>query len=194
MKNLLISLLLFIFAAEGLAIVWTLGAGASARRDPTPIESFVAPRLRHLAIPVSAQERKNPVAPSAKSVAEGRAHFADHCAICHANDGSGDSEVGHGLYPKPPDMRKDGTQSLSDGELFYIIENGVRFTGMPAWGSDEGSSGSSREKGEHSEEDNWELVNFIRHLPKITRAELEEMERLNPKAPDEHEHGEHHSD
>jgi hypothetical protein len=75
-------------------------------------------------------------------------------------------------------MRKDGTQSLSDGELFYIIQNGVRFTGMPAWGSDpEESDGES-----HDEDDNWELVHFIRHLPKIARAELDEMERLNPKS------------
>ena len=65
---------------------------------------------------------------------DARAHFADHCAICHANDGSGDTPIGRALWPKAPDMRLRETQDLSDGELFWIIENGIRFTGMPALG------------------------------------------------------------
>ncbi len=182
MKNLVIALLLLLIAAAG-TVVWTLRAGLSARREPNVIERYVAPRLRRLAIPASARDRRNPLPSSPDVVNEGRDHFADHCAICHANDGSGDCEIGHGLYPKPPDMRKEATQSLSDGELFYIIQNGVRFTGMPAWGSDpEKSDGESLD-----EDDNWELVHFIRHLPKIDRAELDEMERLNPKSPQEAE-------
>jgi mono/diheme cytochrome c family protein len=176
-KNLVIGLLLLLVAAGGMTVVWTLQAGVSARREPNAIERYIAPRLRHLAIPSSARDRRNPLPASPDVIKEGREHFADHCAICHANDGSGDTEIGHGLYPKPPDMRKNGTQSLSDGELFYIIQNGVRFTGMPAWGGD------PAEHEEHDENDNWELVQFIRDLPKITRAELEEMERLNPKSP-----------
>ena len=70
-----------------------------------------------------------------EAIAEGRAHFADHCASCHANDGSGDTEMGRGLYPRAPDMRLAATQNLEDHELFYIIENGIRLTGMPAWGT-----------------------------------------------------------
>ena len=179
MKNLVIALLFLLIAAAG-TVVWTLRAGVSARREPNVIERYVAPRLRRLAIPASARDRRNPLPASPDVVNEGRDHFADHCAICHANDGSGDCEIGHGLYPKPPDMRKDGTQSLSDGELFYIIQNGVRFTGMPAWGSD---PEAHEEHGEsHDEDDTWECVQFIRHLPKIARAELDEMERLNPKS------------
>ena len=72
-------------------------------------------------------------------------------------------------------MRTGSTQSLSDGELFHIIENGVRLTGMPAWGT--GSPESERAS--------WTLVQFIRHLPALTTTELSEMERLNPKGPDE---------
>jgi hypothetical protein len=72
-------------------------------------------------------------------------------------------------------MRESGTQSLSDGELFYIIQNGIRLTGMPGWGS-----GSS-----HDEEDSWKLVHLIRHLPDLTVEERKQMEKLNPKSPDE---------
>lgn len=90
--------------------------------------------------------------------------------MCHANDGSGQTEIGRNLYPKAPDMRGPATQSLTDGELFYIIHNGIRFTGMPAWG-DNGADG---------DEDSWKLVHFIRHLPRMTEQELEDMKELNP--------------
>jgi hypothetical protein len=78
------------------------------------------------------------------------------------------------MYPPAPDMRKEETQQKTDGELFYIIENGVRLTGMPGWG------GTA-----HSERDSWKLVRFIRHLPSLSRSEIREMESLNPKTPDD---------
>ena len=65
-----------------------------------------------------------------------------------------------------------GTQDLTDGELFYIIHNGIRLTGMPAFGQ-----GSPEE-----DTDSWKLVHFIRHLPRITSDELEEMKAMNPKS------------
>src|SRR5207247_5574691 len=67
-----------------------------------------------------------------------------------------------GLYPKPPDLRLPETQNLTDGELFWIIENGVRFTGMPAFSNSGGHGGML---------DSWKLVHFIRHLPHLTRSE-----------------------
>ena len=117
----------------------------------------------------------NPVAATEASLRGGLEHFADHCAICHDNDGSGKGELGQGLYPKPPDLRSSRTQALRDGELFYIIENGIRFTGMPAFGD------------AHDADDGWKLVQFIRHLPKLTERELADMKRLNPTAPAERE-------
>lgn len=149
--------------------------GFSARDQPTAIEAFVARRLRHLAMPRSARERLNPIRATPDILAEARVHFADHCAICHANDGSGDIEIGKNLYPKAPDMRQSTTQSLSDGELFFIIHNGIRFTGMPAWGNDSVAE----------DQDSWKLVHFIRRLPHITQEELEEMKKMNPKGPHE---------
>jgi mono/diheme cytochrome c family protein len=101
------------------------------------------------------------------------AHWADHCASCHANDGSGATPIGSGLYPSVPDMRKARTQDLSDGELFYVIERGVPFTGMPAWGN--GTPEGERQS--------WQLVRFIRHLPQLTAGEIGQMEKLNPKSP-----------
>jgi mono/diheme cytochrome c family protein len=165
------------FVGAGAIIVgaWLISGGISAKSEPGTAEVILARRLRSIAIPRAAHERTSPVPVTSEAVREGRAHFADHCAVCHGNDGSGDTEMGRGLYPRPPDMRKTATQSLSDGDLFYIIENGVRLTGMPGWG----------DTGEHSEEASWHLVHFIRHLPKLTEDELAEMSDLNPKSPEE---------
>lgn len=150
-----------------------LRGGISARAEPTTIEARVARTLRSWAIPDEAREAPNPVPPSPRVLRAGLAHFADHCATCHANDGSGQTELGRSLYPRAPDMRKPATQGLTDGELFYIIENGVRLTGMPAWGRAGSAEGS------------WHLVHFIRHLPQLTAEEKAEMEALNPRSPEE---------
>jgi cytochrome c553 len=148
--------------------------GLSARATPTALEAFFAQRAHRLSIPSNARNMHNPMQASEETLKAARDHFADHCSSCHANDGSGDTMYGKGLYPKPPDLRKAETQNLSDGELFWIIENGVRFTGMPAFGGGHGS-----------EEDSWKLVLFIRHLPRLQDEERLEMEKMNPKGPDD---------
>lgn len=148
--------------------------GLSARAVPSKLEATLAKQARHLSIPLDARRTKNPLTATPQSLREGRLHFADHCSVCHANDGSGVTMFGIGLYPKPPDLRTAETQRLSDGELFWIIENGVRFTGMPAF------SGHG-----NAEEDSWRLVHFIRHLPHLTPEEMAEMERYNPKGIEE---------
>jgi mono/diheme cytochrome c family protein len=150
-----------------------LRGGIGARPEPSGLESRIARTIRSLAIPDDAKRAVNPLPKTPEVLAEARGHFADHCATCHANDGSGESEIGRRLHPRAPDMRTPQTQELTDGEIFYIIENGVRLTGMPAWG------------GDGHEEASWGLVHFIRHLPELTAAEKAAMERLNPKSVEE---------
>ena len=157
------------------AVAYVTSTGLSARPQPGALETRIARAVRGLAVPRATKRRRNPVAASPEVVAEGRAHFADHCASCHANDGSGSVEMGRGLFPKAPDMRQAVTQELTDGELFYIIENGVRFTGMPAW-----STGTPA-----GETSTWHLVHFIRRLPLLTPEDIERMEALNPRSPEE---------
>jgi mono/diheme cytochrome c family protein len=164
---------LVLVTAVALPPLLVLRGGISARPDPGAAEAAVARRLRSLLIPGAAREALNPLLLEPRLIAEGRAHFADHCASCHANDGSGDTPLGRSLYPRAPDMRGPATQALSDGELFYIIENGVRLTGMPAWG------------GAGKPEESWKLVHFIRHLPKLSPEERAGMEELNPRSPGE---------
>lgn len=164
-----------IVTAGGVASM--LRHGFSAHDEPTPFERIAARTARHWAVPADLRRVKNPVPFAPQVLAEGRAHFADHCAICHGNDGKGKSGMGTQMYPRTPDMTLAATQTLSDGEIFSIIENGVRLTGMPGFGSGTAESAYG----------SWSLVHFIRHMPKLTQEELAEMEKLNPKSPEEWE-------
>jgi mono/diheme cytochrome c family protein len=170
LRTAILLIVVVLLGIGGALAAMVLHGGLSATATPTRLEALLARSARHLAIPENAREQHNPMAATPENVRDGMMHFADHCAICHGNDGSGDSMIGHGLYPKPPNLKMPDTQKLSDGELFWIIQNGVRFTGMPSFA-------------EHGKEDGWKLVLFVRHLPELTPQENAEMERNNPKAP-----------
>ena len=133
------------------------------------MEVYLAKTARKLSIPASERDAKNPFPPTTEVLSEARAHFADHCATCHGNDGSGKTEIGQNLYPKTPDLRQCETRNLTDGQIYYIIHNGIRLTGMPAWG------------GPGEDDDSWKLVLFIRHMPQMTPQEMKDMEQFNPK-------------
>ena len=161
----------------GALFVSTVRRGFSTHDEPSAMEAWVARSVRHWSTPADLRDEKNPLPLTPQVMAEARAHWADHCASCHGNDGKGKTALGERLYPRAPDMTLAATQSLSDGELFSIIENGVRLTGMPGFGSGTAESAYG----------SWTLVHFIRHLPKLTPQEIAEMEKLNPKSPAEWE-------
>jgi mono/diheme cytochrome c family protein len=159
----------------GAVMASMLRYGFSAQDEPTAVEAAVARTMRRWAVPADLRERRNPLPLNEDVLADGRAHFADHCAGCHGNDGKGSAAIGKQMYPKTPELTAGPTQSLSDGALFSIIENGVRLTGMPGFGNGTAESAAG----------SWALVHFIRHMPRLTPEELAEMERLNPKSPAE---------
>lgn len=163
-------LLGLVFVAAFTFIAWYVGMhGFSARAKPMAMEAYFARHARLLSIPAGAKSMPNPIPATPLNIAEGRDHYADHCAVCHANNGSGKTQLGSNLYPPSPDMRTQATQELTDGQLLYIIKNGVRFTGMPAWGG--------------GDEENFKLVLFIRHLPQLNQDELDLMHEVNQLDP-----------
>jgi cytochrome c553 len=163
---------LLILAAAGLALYLFVRRGFSTRDNPSAPEAWIAGTLREMSIPRAYKDMRNPLDCTPQVLSEAMEHWADHCATCHANNGTGDSMLGKTMYPRPPDMRQTFTQAQSDGELYYTISNGVRLSGMPAFG----------QAGE-KDNDSWKLVCFIRHLPQLPPAEMDEMKKLNPKTP-----------
>jgi mono/diheme cytochrome c family protein len=184
--TLLVLMVVVVLALLAAAAVSMLHDGLSARAQPSALETAIARSARKMAAPSGAHNTKNPIADSPQVQRAARLHFADHCAICHGNDGSGDTMIGRGQYPKPPDLRDAETQKLSDGDIFWIIENGVRLTGMPAFGGT---------ADDHMDTDaSWKLVRFIRHLPALSVEERLEMEKYNPKGPDDREEEQNEND
>ncbi|HLJ24545.1 MAG TPA: cytochrome c3 family protein [Candidatus Acidoferrales bacterium] len=161
---LLILLAVAILAAfYGVAVIHR---GFSTVDQPSAAETIVARTVRDLGIPRTARNEANPLTAAPAVLAEARENFTDHCAGCHGKDGDGRSGIGQNLYPKAPDLQLPATQNLSDGEIHYIIQNGVRLTGMPALGNP------------HSGQDNtsaWKLVLFIRSIAGATPKETAEQ-------------------
>ena len=141
--------------------------GFSANAEPSYLEKLLARTVRNISIPSRARDANNPWKPTLTILNEARADFADRCAICHGTDGSGQTQVGRNLYPKVPDLRSQQTQNLTDGQLHYIIRNGVRLTGMPAWSNP------------HDEPDDsgWKLVLVIRDFRQPTPQEAAHQEQ-----------------
>jgi len=171
---LIVVAVLLVVAAMGVAGgAYVVSTGLKAQPHPGAIETRVARIIRGFAIPREVKARSNPIGTSADELKPGLEHFARYCAMCHGNDGSGQgAAIGRGLFPKPPDMRAAATQRLTDGEIFYIIDNGVRFTGMPAFGTGKPDPAGEKQV--------WQLVRFIRHVPRITADEIDWMKSLNP--------------
>ena len=157
----------FLFSVVVVAILITLGPallirrGFSARSEPSRIEKTFARAVRNFGIPADSRREANPLKPTADNLNEARKHFIAKCAVCHGNDGRGRTDLGRNLYPRALDLLSLQTQSLTDGEIHYIIENGVQLTGMPAWGNPH----------QQTEDDSWKLVLFIRAARPLTAEE-----------------------
>src|SRR5580658_3385818 len=142
----------------GGSVIWH---GLSTADQPTYVETVVARTARNLAIPRKARLETNPWKATPDVLKEAGESFLDRCAVCHGPDGAGQTQDGRNLYPKVPDLRLAETQKLSDGEIRYIIRNGVRLTGMPGWAKPH----------DEQSDDSWKLVLFIRSLRQLTKEE-----------------------
>ena len=161
----LLALLVIVIIAAAYATS-VVRSGFSSVDQPSQAEVVVAQTVRNWGIPGSARDQKNPWPPTADVLQEARDDFTNHCAGCHGKNGDGRTGIGQNLYPKAPDLRRPETQNLTDGEIHWIIQNGVRLTGMPAFGNPHGS-----------EDDNsaWKLVLFVRSIAQATPRQIAEQ-------------------
>jgi mono/diheme cytochrome c family protein len=171
----MMALAALVLLAAALGFWRLMRRGFSAHEEPSAIEVLAARSMRSWSAPADLRRAENPLPLNDEVLGQARAHWADHCALCHGNDGRGKTAIGERVYPRAPDMTLPATQELSDGEIFAAIENGIRLSGMPGWG--DGTAESARES--------WALVHFVRRLPALTAEEIGAMEAMNPKSPAE---------
>ena len=140
------------------AALGSLMLGCTAHQQPSRIETTLANMAKDVVIPMEAEDKKDPLPDSQDVLNQGRELFVQSCAICHGADGRGGPYIGRNMYPPAMDMNSPHVQHWSDADLFWIIQNGVRLTGMPSWESS------------ISETDTWKLVRFIHGLPRLNAA------------------------
>jgi len=159
-KAFLLALFMIVVAAVlgASLLIWR---GLRATRTPSRLETVLAQTVRNRAIPGPECTAKNPFDSTSDIQRQGRELFPNQCAVCHGIDGSGRTQLVRIFIPGF-DLRQPQTQDLADAELHFVIENGVQFTGMPAWGNPHReSSGNS-----------WKLVLFLRSLRPLSTTEL----------------------
>lgn len=135
--------------------------GFRATSTPSTFETAAARSVRDFAMPAAERHKANPDANDTLSIQQGREDFLTRCASCHGVDAKGRTPIGTNVYPRVPDLHSDATQNLTDGEIHYIIQNGIQLTGMPAMASFNGDSAA----------ESWKLVSYIRSMRPLTPGE-----------------------
>jgi mono/diheme cytochrome c family protein len=132
--------------------------GCTANKQPSREETNLANAAKDVVIPLEAGKMQNPLPETDEIASQGQAVFLGSCAECHGADAHGQTLVGSHMYPPAADLHSSHVQHWNDGELFWIIQNGVRLTGMPSW------------KSSISESDTWKLARFIHSIPRLDAA------------------------
>ncbi len=132
-----------------------LALGCSAHKQPSKLETVLANMAKDVVIPIEAKNLKNPLPASDEVVHQGEQIYMQACGICHAMDGHAGTDLGRAMYPPAMDLTSPHVQHWTGAELFWIIQNGVRMTGMPSW------------KSTISENDTWKLAHFVHSLPRL---------------------------
>ena len=140
------------------AMLGALLAGCTADKHPSQEETSLANAAKDVTIPLEAGKMKNPLPETDEVVSQGQEVFLGSCAQCHGADARGDTNIGRNMNPPAMDLTSTHVQHWSDAELFWIIQNGVRLTGMPSW------------KSSISDNDTWKLAHFIHNLPRLNAA------------------------
>ncbi len=153
-------------AAAAIGFVIAIGAVPVAATAPvSKLERTVASFALDRSVARRAPKTANPVPATPENLAKTLPHYRTMCLTCHGAGSVDPSAIGEGLNPPAPDLTTPSVQKRTDGELFWLVQNGIRMTGMPAFGPT------------HKEEDIWALVTFLRHLPELTSEEEAALER-----------------
>jgi mono/diheme cytochrome c family protein len=146
-----LSIVSVLAVASALLAIWQFNL--SAIPEPGTTETYLAARATHIFIRRGSREAIPPARSSLKaSIEEGEKLFGTECAACHGLDGNNPTDAGRWMYPRAADLTSHEVQQYSDRELFWIVRNGIRFSGMPAFGKVE------------SDEHIWNLIHYVRTL------------------------------
>ncbi len=165
--------------------IFATGRFNVAATAPPDMIDKIAPWALEKALERRSKDVTDPIAKDAGAMARGMTHYRENCLPCHGAPGVEPAEFHEGMNPSPPEIDAPALQRGTDAELFWVIKNGIRMTGMPAFGVN------------HKDEEIRDIVAFVRHAPQITDAERQALKAGEGLA--EHHHGgeageEHHGE
>jgi mono/diheme cytochrome c family protein len=138
------------------------------------VDTFLS-KVSDKSVEKHALAKTNPFGQDPAAARAGMLHYRENCILCHGARDVDTSEFAKGLSPGAPMLDMKDVQEMSDGQLFWVISNGIRSTGMPAFSPT------------HKEEEIWKIVAFVRRLPKLTPEEIAQL-NAGREAPEEHHH------
>ena len=161
----------------GVLFIYSGAFDVSARWEDGALMRWIVVTTRERSIETRAESIKPPVnLDDHKLLMEGFEHYREMCVECHRAPGLKASETSKGLNPKPPNLSRSDVDEDPPGEIFWVIKNGIRMTGMPAWGVT------------HSDEKIWAMTAFVQKLPKMTPEQYKAYEK--EAGPPSHDHDE----
>jgi thiosulfate dehydrogenase len=134
----------------------------NADQPPSQFEMHTAMAAVDRSTDRNAGDLKNPLSASEENIAAGAKLYINHCAGCHGVPSNPDSEFGRSFYPSVPAFFKDAPD-MSESQNFYIIQHGIRWSGMPSW------------KNTLNENETWQLVTFMSNIEKLPPAAQQQL-------------------
>lgn len=165
----------------GIVVMYSGIIDVGATNPHHPITEFVLSTTMDNSVKHHAKGIKAPPLDDPKMVMDGFRHYREMCVGCHLAPGINSSEIRKGLMPEPPKLR-EVVDEWAPNELFWVIKNGVKMTGMPAWGPT------------HSDEKIWGMVAFLEKLPHMTAGQYKEMDKAAGPVEGDEDHAHDHGD
>jgi len=135
------------------ALAFAVVAAGCKATPPGKLETAAVTRAKHWVF-VRNKDAKNPMSPTPANIADGKAAFSHYCVACHGLDGQNTGvPFADAMAPPVPSLASENVQSYTDGQLKWVIDNGIFPSGMPA------------SKGILTDEEIWSMILYIRHLP-----------------------------
>jgi len=171
--------LVLVAVIVGMIVMYTGVINVAATNPHNPITAMVLSTTMDNSVRAHAKGISVPALEDEQMVMEGFSHYREMCVECHLAPGIGSSEIRKGLLPTPPKLQ-EAVEEWQPAELFWIIKNGVKMTGMPAWGPT------------HSDEKIWAIVAFLEKLPDMSADQYREMDKTVGQADDDEDADHHH--
>jgi mono/diheme cytochrome c family protein len=181
MKIFLTFLVAFCLLVGGIIVfVWRGGYNVAATVPHWKITHWFLEKVRERSISTHSKGIVVPPLNNPKLIEAGFRNYHEMCRLCHGAPGYSQTEIARGLYPSPPDLTKEeSVKGRKDAQFYWIIQNGIKMTGMPAFGST------------HEEQELWGIVAFLRRLPGLKPEEYRAMLKaagIHGEREDDHHH------